>query len=301
MRTRSTIFRRPLLKWIILLASWASSILLLIIFAANNELSTLYNEPIGHLPESKSPGNQIGALSYTRCDSKENSRPVYSVHFKNLRADNNKFGIFKTGLHKVVKIQDLQLRFYRYTPKVTSITRLNNSKSPKTTAGGSSKLCTTTITDISPDPEDITTDVRALVGIVDKLTHLKNGWRVDIDLSNVSKVRVNNFDYKVFYDGDLSFDVQSKRIIASDKQSEVVLRGHVTIKTADGSTLESNCVKWDIKNQHFTVNGVYVLNRNGVRTTGKGICVDAQLNVLKEEHVRSERKEKKRCLAKLWF
>jgi lipopolysaccharide assembly outer membrane protein LptD (OstA) len=127
-----------------------------------------------------------------------------------------------------------------------------------------------------------------------------DGWRVtNIDLSNVSEVRINNFDYQVFYEDDLFLSIQSKRAMASYKHSGIVLRGHVIIKTADGSTLESNYVKWDIENQHFTVNGIYVINRNGVKTTGRNISVDAQLNNVKGQNAKVKRKEAEKCFAKL--
>lgn len=77
------------------------------------------------------------------------------------------------------------------------------------------------------------------------------------------------------------------------------MRGHVIIKTADGSTLESNRVKWDIENQLFTVKGIYVINHNGVKSIGRNICVDAQLNSIKAQHAKFKQKENQECFAKL--
>ena len=272
----------PWLRRTVLLAFWILSFLILTISYTNSKLNTLYNNAISHGRGSRLPKNQIGAISYTRWDRKENYRPIYSVGLKNLLVGNNNLGIFKTGLHKVAKIRDLQLEFHQHTaPKATLTKRLNSNKSPRTTVTDNSSILEYTIT-----------DARTIIGIVDRLVRPGHGWRVSIDLSNVSEVRVSNFDYKVFCDGSLFFSVQSKRVIASTKQSDLLLRGHVTIRTADGSTLESNCVTWDLKNQRFKVNGIYVLNRSGIRTTGKGICVDIQLNVFKE-HAECERKERK--------
>jgi hypothetical protein len=302
MGARPIIFKSSLwLKWALLLASWILSFLILIIVSTNNKLNTLYNDAVSRGPEFRLPKNQIGALSYTRSDPEENHRPIYSVAFKNLRVENNTLGIFETALHKVVKIRDLELRFYRYPPpKVTTTTELNHSKSLKTTVAGSSQPCTTTIPDILFIPEDITADARALIkNIIRKLITSVDGWRVNIDFGNVSEVRVNNFHYKVFYDDDLFFAIQSKRAIVSYKQSGVVLRGHVTIKSADGSTLESNHIMWDVKKQHFSVNGLYTLNRGGIKTMGKDICVDAQLNNVKVKRAEFKQKEDQKCLAKL--
>lgn len=259
---------------------WTLSFLILIIFAGTNELNTLYSDFVNCGPELRPPRNQLGAISYIRWDPEENHRPVYSVCFKNLRAENNKLGIFKTALHKVVKIRDLTLESYQYS-------------SGKTTA--------TTTPDIYPVYEETIADAKALIKqILYKLINPMDGWRVrNIDFGNVSEVHINNFDYKVLYDDELFFAIQSKRATASYKHSGVVLRGHVTIKTADGSTLESNYIKWDIKKQHFSVNGIYVLNRDGVKTTGRDICVNAQLKSVKAQHAKFNQKEEQKCFAKL--
>jgi len=277
----SIIFRsRRWLKRGFLLASWILSFLILINFSGNNELNALYNDSTGHKVELKVLKNQIRTLSYTRYDPTENSKPVYSVSFKNLLVENNKVGIFKTALHKVVKIRDLELTFYEYAP---------------------SKVSAGAIPDIYSGPKGATSDEVAFVkNILHKLTTPKDGWRVNrIDLGNVSEVRVNDFDYKVFYDDDFFFGIRSKRAMVSYKHAGIVLRGHVTIKTADGSTLESNYVKWDVKRQHFTVNGVYVLNRDGIQTMGKNINIDAQLNNAVIKRAKFERKEEQKCFAKL--
>lgn len=261
------------LKWSVLLISWYLSVLILgiVIVGGNNELNTPYHNAASTGRELRPPKNQTGAFNYRRWDPNENYRPISSVRFENFCSENNKFGFFKTALHKVVKIQDLELKFYNYNPD-----RITEANTP----------------DVFLFHQDITNDTRALVkGIMRRLSTFADGWRVNnIDLSNVTEVRINNFDYQVFNDGDLLFATQSKRAIVSHKHSEVVLRGHAKITIADGSTLESNHIKWDVKKQHFRVNGVYVLNRGGVMTTGKGICVDAQLNIVGAQIAKAERR-----------
>ena len=266
------------LKWGVLLISWTLSVLILIIVAGNNELSTLYPDLASPGPNPQPRKNQIGGFGYGRWDPEKNYRPICSVHFENLCTENNKLGFFKTALHKVVKIRDLELKFYRYN---------------------SNKVTSADTPDIFPVPEDMTTDTRALVKrIMRRLANPVDGWRVNIDLGNISEVRVNNLDYRVFHDGDLLFATQSKRAMVSYEHSDVVLHGHAKITVADGSTLESNHITWDVKKQHFSVKGVYVLNRGGTITTGKGICVDIQLKRVNGQYAKSKRKEQK-CIAKL--
>jgi hypothetical protein len=270
----------PWLRRSLFLLLWFLSFLILIIFASTNELNTFYNDFVDCEPQLSPPQNQLGAVRYIRWNPKENHRPVYSMCFKNLRAENNRLGIFKTALHKVVKIRDLTLESYQYP-------------SDKTTAS--------TTPDIYPVTSGTIADAKALIDqIMRKLINPMDGWRIkSIDFGNVSEVQVYNFDYKVLYDDELFFTIRSKRATASYKHSGIVLRGHVTITTAEGSTLESNYVRWDIQKKHFRVNGIYALNRNGVRTTGRDICVDAQLKSVKAQHAEFIRKEEQKCLAKL--
>jgi len=270
------------LKWSVLLISWSLSVLILgiVIVGGNNELSTAYSDAASTGPDLRPPKNQIGAFNYRRWDPNENYRPICSVHFENFSSENNKFGFFKTALHKVVKVRDLELKFYRYNP---------------------GEVTAATIPDIFPVPEGITTGTRALVKrIMPRLTTHADGWRVNnIDLGNVSEVRINNFDYQVLYEGDLFFATQSNRATVSNEHSDVVLRGHAKITIADGSTLESNYIKWNVTKQHFRVNGVYVLNRSGVMTTGKGICVDSQLNIVGVQSAKAERRGREKWLEEL--
>jgi len=258
---------------------WILSFLILIVVSFNNGLNTSNNRVLTDKLQFELPKKQIGAFGSVRWDPERNYRPLHSVYFDELSTTNGKIGFFKSALHKVVKIRDFKLKFYHYT-------------SPEVTAS--------TIPDIYLINEDTTTDARALFSkIAHNLTNPMDGWRINVDLSNISELRVNNFDYKVFYDGDLFFAIQSKRATASYKYSGIVMRGHVIIKTGDGSTLESNYVEWDVKKQHFNVNGLYVLNRGGIKTMGKDICVDAQLKSVKVQHAKFKRKEIQQCFVKL--
>lgn len=64
--------------------------------------------------------------------------------------------------------------------------------------------------------------------------------------------------------------------------------------------LENNYVRWDIEKERFSANGVYVLNRGGIKTKGMGknICVDARLNRVRVQNAEVERKAKQECFAK---
>lgn len=278
---KGSMIREPRLwpKWSVLLISWISCVLILTIVSGNNELVTLDRDLTSPIPDLRLPKNETGAFNYRRWDPKKNYRPIRSVRFENLCAENNKLGPFKTALHKVVKIRDLKLKFHRY-------------RSDKVAAG--------TTPDIFPVPEGTITDTRALAkSLVGRLTTPTKGFRINnIDIGNVSEVRIDNLDYRVFNDGELFFATESRRATVSYKTSNVVLHGHAKITVADGSTLESNRIKWNTRSQHFSADGVFVLNRGGLMTTGKGICVDSQLKNVKGQYARTKEREQK-CIAKL--
>jgi hypothetical protein len=251
------------LKRTLLLVLWILSFLFLIIVSINNELNTLYSSSVGHGPEFRPPKNQIGTLSYTHSDPKENHRPVYSVSFGGLLVENNNFGLFETAAHKVVKMQDLKLAFHRYTPH-------NTTTSAKTATP-----------DIFSLPEGVFTYTGDLLDDISNLISPVNGWRIDVDVSNTTEVCVAGFDYKVFYDGAPLLSVRSRKAAISNKRPDVVtLRGHVIVEAADGSILESNRLVWNIRKHHFIAEGTYFLSRNGRKTRGKDICVDDKLNIV---------------------
>jgi hypothetical protein len=229
------------------------------------------------------PKNQTGSISVCRFDSKHNHRPAYSVCLSNLIAENGTLGIFKTALHKTVRIRDLEIRLHRYPFSKTG--RNPNKQVPSSTV----------------PVEGTVEDLKKLIKeSSETLRNPEDQWRINsVDLSNASEVQINGFGYKIFSEGNLCLSITSKRAIASHKHSYIELRGHVEITTGQGNTLESNFVKWDVDKHHFVVKGSYVLNREGLQEMGKGVCVDWRLNVLGAKNVKSVQKEKSQWFAKL--
>ncbi len=135
---------------------------------------------------------------------------------------------------------------------------------------------------------------------IDWLKNQKRDWSVNLSTANISNLYINNFDYRIFRGDELSFGIKSKRALARYDKPYLILRGHVKITAYNGDTLESNCVKWDIKNETFNVNGIYALKRNGKIIAGKNICFDSQLNVIEPQLTKSvDKKEVEECFAKL--
>ena len=111
------------------------------------------------------------------------------------------------------------------------------------------------------------------------------------DLGAVAELRIHDFRCNFLDSQCTILSLKSKRAVVSYKSSAVTLRGHVLITAANRATLESNCVTWDINNQRFVASGGYVLTRGKSRTSGRNICVDAELNVIGKQYAKSTKGE----------
>lgn len=205
---------------------------------------------------------------------------MFSIHFDSLYAKNGSLGIFKTGSYKIVKIQGLRLELARGLSESQlslpeGIGHLSEMLSPRAAIDRNS-------------PRDI---IRQLIS-------RSNGWVLDVDLSNTSEIRVNNFDYRIFDNNKPNLAIHSRLAVFSSDWPEILLRGHVTITAADGSTLQCNRIKWNAEKQIFSTDDRYLLNRNGEEITGKGIRVDARLKKTEEKNTEDKFEEKTKCFAK---
>ncbi len=291
---------RSQLKWIFVLLFWFLSFVFLFALSASNELNTTGNYAVSSTPTLAPVKDEIRGLKFLKRDSRYDGRIIYSICFDRLASENNKLGIFKTALHKVVKIRNLQLEFYRYSSNQPFLSKRHYpGQSVQPSKDAPDDLSNFILDDILFGQGRTGDSWEAVVRSFDKLKNSLYGWTVDIDFSNVSEIKINEFSYRVFCDSDLQFGLQSKRLLASYREPDIIIRGHVVLTAADGGTLEANYVKWDTGKQHFVVDGIYVIRRNGTKDMGKGICVDTQLRPVKGQWGKEKRKEADRCFAKM--
>ncbi len=274
---------RRYVKWLLAAACWGGGLAVLFFAGVNGERLRLQIPEFEAIKDYTVRKGHMGAMRYVHRDRSRGGRCVYAVGFEELIKENGRFGIFKTAAYKIARVNGLELKLFRYScdddsGAIVSPEWLFAEVAPLV------KKRTLTVPACSGDGSAVGIKVR-----------------VDgIDLSDLAEIRVNDFDYKVFYDGDLFFAVQSSRAVASYRRPAVILRGHVTIRASDGSKLECNRAKWDVEKGYFKIDGVYVLNRRGEKSSGKGICVDGGLNSIGAKRAKSQPKEEKECLAKLW-
>jgi hypothetical protein len=208
------------------------------------------------------PENQLAGLAYYRYDPNTSSL-CFAASAGMLSAEDAPLGIFKTAAARTIKVTDLQLHFSEPSGS-PAVAALQSNFLPGAPAVGKN----------------------ALQGILSQLADARSHrgidsgrWGMDMDLSNTREITIDDFDCGIFDENDLRLRVQSSRAIVNSGWPLVTLRGHVTITSADGSTLESNHVKWDTKRQSFIADGMYILRRGESRIAGKGICVDSHLNI----------------------
>lgn len=261
-------------KWCVFLSVWILSFFLFVSFVYYHAKNKSYNNSVP--PEVAVPvrQNELAALSYKSWDPEENYRPVFLINCQKLYTENNELGLFKTALHKVINIDDLRLKFYRYT---------SNTKSDVSKVASVTKSDVSKATSVNPLPGESDSNVKSFINdVMGCMVKQGNKWQVNIDLGNISEVCIANFDYQIFHDTNLFFAAQSSRATVSYKKSGLMLQGRAKITIADGSTLAGNNIEWDLKNQNFFVKGVYVINHNGEITTGKNICVNSQLESIEK-------------------
>jgi hypothetical protein len=215
------------------------------------------------------PENQLNGFAYYRYDPNTN-RLCFAASAGTLRAENAPLGIFRTAAARTIRVKDLQLYFSEPSGS-PAVAALQSSFLPGAPAAGKN----------------------GFQGILSQLADARGHrgidsghWGIDMDLSNAREVTIDDFDCGIFDENDLRLRVQSSRAVVNSDWPLVTLRGHVTITGADGSTLESNCVKWNTKKQNFTVDGTYFLRRGESRIAGKGIRVDSNLNIMDSKNTR---------------
>ena len=216
--------------------------------------------------------NRLDAFSYIQFDEKDICKLKYSIALESLVLENGSVGPFQTSMFKKAIVRDLQIRLYDYDkPAQAGITQNSNATSQTNTNS------TTTV-----NKEKLIGDTAYI------LERLSNNYCMNnLNFSNVSEALVNNFDCRFYSEKNLSLSVNAKKAAVSGRSSNMELRGHVTIKSQDGTILESNFVEWYISRNIFYVKGSYILTKNGSVKTGRNTSFNSHL------------KEEYKCTAKL--
>lgn len=231
----------------------------IIVFLFSSRFETIKINP-AIFDFNQSSENHLDAFSYIRFDELNNKRPAYGIAFNSLDLENISVGPFTTAMFRKAIIQGLEVKIYNYAEAI-------EEKSESIVQKIDTKKIAEETTKVFRNPSN---------------THSFG----KINLSNVAEALINGFDCKFYDDDDLSLSIMCKKATVT-KNGEMELRGHVIIKTGDGSILESNFAQWDIKQNNFKIKNSYILNQNGSVKTGRNKIFNSRLQ---EEH---------KCTAKL--
>ncbi|UCG56536.1 MAG: hypothetical protein JSU70_16935 [Phycisphaerales bacterium] len=265
-----------------MLAAWILCVALLVAIAANNALGPPFNDAVTPEALFRVPRNQTGPCWFRRWDPNHNYRPVHFMGFENLRAEDARLGIFKTALHKVVTIDDLQLRLRRHE---TDDQFDSNKASPF------AAFCSLF------EPANRHAGRTAMRQALRGLKRRAANWLPSIDLSNVSQVIIKNLEYEIFNGDELLLGVRCRRACLSSRSpGTVVLSGQALVSTAGGKGLRGNRITWDLRRNHFISEGICVLTHDGNRTAYRGACVDAHLDLVAAKWEKAMAEDEKNVL-----
>ncbi len=184
--------------------------------------------------------------------------PTYRVAFDNLRAENAGLGPFRTASHKIIRIDNLEVTFL-----------------PSRRRSGAVSAALTQFRDLLAPPQG-GDSYDGLAGLFAAFPGEAADWAVSLDLSNTAEVQIRPMDWRICHGGETVFRVRCRYARLAAGASSIVLRGHATV-TANGATLESNCIRIDARNRQFVVDGRYLLTRGKDRRTGADACFNADL------------------------
>jgi hypothetical protein len=207
--------------------------------------------------------NETGAFTARRRESSVN-RPAYEVAFDDLHAEDGGSGPFRTAAHKIVYIENLRVRFL-HTPQIGGL-----DADAKIQLGD---LCSL----FAPRRRNGLTD--GGLGLVQELWGAEGDVSASIDLTNTMQVRIKGLEWEICRNGQALFSARCRHARLEDDSDHIVLRGHATV-TANGTTLESNCIALDVRTNRIVVDGRYILTRDGQKEFGAGASFNTELKTL---------------------
>ncbi len=292
----------------VVLLSWLLFLVLIICYPAEHWQGGSMEQP-GEGPLSPDvAANHIGSFAYVALDPEKDYRPLHSIRFDKFLTESGQFGFFKTGVYRTARITGLRLRLYSYLADGEIQSGDNRHPDVQNTNLADDEIQSGD--NRHPDVQntnhkDILATIQALirkntVSSQDDLTACSTSTDVriyvsNVDLSNIGEVKVRDFGYEFFANGDKIVSIKSVLAHLSYAMEDIILRGHVTISNVDGDTLEGNHVCWNSRTERFRVKGGYVLKRRGNKFFGKDILVDMNLNEIYAQQANLDNKEGDKC------
>jgi hypothetical protein len=206
-------------------------------------------------------GNETGPFVSWRKGVLVEAGPERKVTFDNLRAENGRLGFFRTASSKTASIDNLQITF-------TQPATLDPSDQAASVRLGD--FCDL----FAPRRDDVSRATR--LGVFAELQGETADCSLALDMTNTTQVQVRNMVWEIRCGDRTALKVQCRRAWLRGDVSYVLLQGHATVRTPT-ATLEGNCIKMNVQDNCFVVDGRYLLTRNGQRQAGIGGSFDTAL------------------------
>jgi hypothetical protein len=207
--------------------------------------------------------NETGPFASLYTTGPAESESGYLVEFDNLWAENGRLGLFRTASNKTACIDNLRVTFCQ-----------------NDTLGARPEIDLDAFYDLFAPPEDgLSRDGR--IGV---LTDLQGqdlqdrvlGCSASVDMTKTTLVQIRRMNWEVRCADRTILKVECRRACLEGDTSYVLLQGHATVTTPT-ATLEGNCIKMNVRDNCFVVDGRYLLTRDGRRVSGVGGCFDTEL------------------------
>lgn len=193
--------------------------------------------------------NQGCGLNEIRGFNITNHQSGYTVKFDRLRTENNKLGFFRSGAHKILLIEGLEICQTYHAEPVT-----------QNKAASSQKL------------EDVQESQTSVKSILKKI-------RLNVDISNVSELFVRGFKFENKYE-DETLLVKSSKAITKLGNRNLVLGGRIEIETPEVGIVQCGRAEWDVENKCIQVVGRYVAEKNGEKFTGTNLVIGLDTSII---------------------
>lgn len=247
-------------RWVLAFLFWGGGFYALLLTGGAGDGGPSMPDP-GEMASLSLPANELWAVRYVRCDPLHERRPVLSFSFERLSVHNGDIGPFKTGAFKRAEVSSLCIRRFAYADEGADADKYGWARAGQDDGGS------TGLQGLFPP--------QWLVG------RAANGSpAIEVpDLGGVAEAEViDGFQYQLITPAGPAMSIASRGAVCSFREDGVLLRGGVVVTVADGSRLRANRVQWEPRAGVFTVDGNYLLVRGDLRTGGRGIRLDEQLN-----------------------
>ncbi len=249
-------------KLLTLLAFWLAGILILATYGTVSACLRASDGPLSVAVPAVS-GNETGPFSVRRGNPETTHRPAYRVRFDNLQAEPDDLGSSAAACQTIVYIDNLDIAFLQPSPAVPPV-------------AGRSLLAD--FRDLFAPSRD-SSSPGAAPGLFEDLLGETEGWTVSVDLTNSAEVWIRAMDWRVFRSENIIFHVRCASVQLSAGTPDFTLRGDVTI-WANGTILESDCVRMDSRNDCIIVDGPYRLTCEDDTRTGVAACFSPELTLM---------------------